>query len=156
MMKTEKKILPKILLLISLRKVNQYIIFRILFLDIYFYVCTKCDDCWWEHHFSDNYPLLSKGKKKIKSCEKRLCKSDLEPQDLNTDNFMSKRSDFDGYQIPSSWISKESQTPKQKLHPYHQKCLAILKNEIKKKRNMETSSKTHLIRTAIKMPVPKT
>ena len=35
MMKTEKKVLPKILLLISLRKVNQYIIFKILFLDIF-------------------------------------------------------------------------------------------------------------------------
>ena len=103
---------------------------------IYFDICTKCDDFWWEHHFDNDYSLPSKGKKKTKSCEERPCEPNLEPQDPDIDNFMSEKNDFDGYQIPSSWIPKKSQTPKQKLHPYYQKCLAILKKEVKKEKKV--------------------
>ena len=100
---------------------------------IYFDVCTKCDDCWWEHTYGTSDPVTSR-KKKSKPVdpepfEPRPCKPDSPPRKPDTDNFQSACSSFDGYKIPSSWVYQQPKKENKSLHSYYQKCLDILEKE---------------------------
>ncbi|CDP21259.1 unnamed protein product [Coffea canephora] len=78
---------------------------------IYFDVCNICEECQIENILGLDLPDLScKKRSKSKQVEPRPCKPDLDPQNPDTDSFVSQRSQFNGYQIPTEWISKNTKT----------------------------------------------
>ncbi|CDP21204.1 unnamed protein product [Coffea canephora] len=103
---------------------------------VYFDVCNVCEKCQLENTLDFELPDLSRRKKsRPQQIEPRPCKLYLDPQDPDTDTFVSQRSRFNGYQILSDWVSKSSKDPlppsKKDFHPYYQKCLDILEKEAK-------------------------
>ncbi|CDP16520.1 unnamed protein product [Coffea canephora] len=78
---------------------------------IYFDVCNICEECQIENILGLDLPDLScKKRSKSKQVEPQPCKPDLDPQNPDTDSFVSQRSQFNGYQIPTEWISKNTKT----------------------------------------------
>ncbi|CDP20546.1 unnamed protein product [Coffea canephora] len=110
---------------------------------IFFDVCAICEECQLAEILgcdaSDltDYPKKRRKPRSIdpEPIEPRPCKPDLDPQDPDTDTFVSKRSKFNGYQISSDWIprsfTESSPSSKKDLHPYYQECLNILEKEAK-------------------------
>ncbi|CDP20491.1 unnamed protein product [Coffea canephora] len=105
---------------------------------VYFDVCTHCEECQLAELLGCDASDLQdwpKKKKKPRLVEPRPCKPDPETEgpDSDAESFISPRSKFNGYQIPSDWVSKIPKTPrsfsKKDLHPYYQRCLDILAKE---------------------------
>ncbi|CDP17145.1 unnamed protein product [Coffea canephora] len=67
----------------------------------------------------------------IISWEKRITSSCSrpKPQEPDTDSFTAVRSQFNGYQLPSSWVYQPPQKDHKSLHPYYKKSLDILEKE---------------------------
>ena len=77
---------------------------------IYFDVCNICEECQLAELLGcEAKDLVGSSKRsKPKHVENRPCKKDFQPQNPYAEDkeFTSLRSKFDGFQIPTSWVSK--------------------------------------------------